>query len=93
MTTGQHPARCRCDGCKVERVHREAATYRKRLRVSEKNTRQLLDWYVGTMLIDASLFDSLIGLDAVTLPDGAIDFTDLLRRLQRLIEERPYLAR
>jgi hypothetical protein len=73
-------------------VHREAANYRRRLRVAEQNTRALLDWYLRRWLVDVRDFDTHITLDAVTRPDGALDFAELEHRLRQLLAERPHLA-
>lgn len=88
----RHEPRCKCASCKLGRVSREAATTRRRLRTEEANTRQLLDWYLQTRILNVEDFDLHIGLDAVTLSDGAIDFGELDRRLRMLIERKPYLA-
>lgn len=92
LMDGSHVAGCSCVDCKIARVHREAASYRRRLRVAERNTRALLDWYLGTWLVDVRDFDTFITLAAVTRADGSIDFTELEKHLRELLAERPHLA-
>lgn len=89
---GSHPADCTCTACKVGRVHREAANYRRRLRVEKSNSRALLDRLLAGWLVDVSEFDLRIGIDKVTRPDGVLDFELLERELRQLLAERPYLA-
>lgn len=88
---GSHPAGCECTACKLGRVHREAANYRRRLRVEQRNTRALLDRLLSGWLVDVSEFER-IGLDRVTRADGSIDLERLEIELRQLLAERPYLA-
>lgn len=89
---GTHDRGCHCAGCRLDAARRDAAKQRRKRQTADQNLRALLERHLERWLIDPRDFDTFIGLDAVTGTDGSIDWSDLERRVQTLLQLKPHLA-
>mgnify|MGYP001295357878 CR=1 FL=1 len=81
----------------------EAARWRRALREEEtrhrvtravlrETNRILLGIWLQVRLADPSDFDLTVGIDAITDPDGSIDWNRAERRVAELLALKPHLA-